>query len=152
MKGFFEFLLAQPYILLFLVVGLAVGMGRVTIKGYGLGMVASAIVVGAAVATAASLYGVTLQLNNFTKSLFYYLFMYGVGLRVGPAFFNSLKKDGITFTILAVICAVLGLALVVIMSRACDANASMPARLPFGSSSERFAASNVVSRPLRSAS
>jgi putative transport protein len=43
--------------------------------------------------------------------------MYGVGLRVGPAFFNSLKKDGITFTILAVICAVLGLALVVICSK-----------------------------------
>jgi putative transport protein len=38
-------------------------------------------------------------------------------LRVGPAFFNSLKKDGITFTILAVVCAVLGLALVVIMSK-----------------------------------
>ena len=35
----------------------------------------------------------------------YYLFMYGVGLRVGPSFFNSLKKDGLTFTILAVICA-----------------------------------------------
>jgi len=40
-----------------------------------------------------------------------------VGLRVGPAFFNALKKDGITFTILAVVCSVLGLALVVIMSK-----------------------------------
>jgi len=47
----------------------------------------------------------------------YYLFMYGVGLRVGPSFFNSLKKDGLTFTILAVVCAVLGLGLVVILSR-----------------------------------
>ena len=28
--------------------------------------------------------------NNFAKSLFYYLFMYGVGLRVGPSFINSL--------------------------------------------------------------
>jgi putative transport protein len=47
----------------------------------------------------------------------YYLFMYGVGLRVGPSFFNSLKKDGVTFTILAVVCAVLGLGLVVVLSR-----------------------------------
>jgi len=47
----------------------------------------------------------------------YYLFMYGVGLRVGPSFFNSLKKDGLTFTILAVVCSVLGLGLVVVLSR-----------------------------------
>ncbi|HZX76214.1 aspartate:alanine exchanger family transporter, partial [Lysobacter sp.] len=79
--------------------------------------VAAAVVVGAALATWASTYGVKLQLDNFAKSLFYYLFMYGVGLRVGPAFFNSLKKDGITFTILAVVCAVLGLALVVLMTK-----------------------------------
>src|SRR5687767_8736314 len=117
MKAFFEFLLANPYILLFLTVGLAVWVGKFSVKGYGLGMVAAAVVVGAALATWASTYGVKLELDNFAKSLFYYLFMYGVGLRVGPSFFNSLKKDGITFTILAVVCAVLGLALVVWMSR-----------------------------------
>ena len=80
-------------------------------------MVAAAIVVGVALATWASTYGVKLQLDNFAKSLIYYLFMYGVGLRVGPSFFNSLKKDGLTFTILAVVCAVLGLGLVVVLSR-----------------------------------
>ena len=77
-------------------------------------MVAAAVVVGAALATWASTYGVKLELDNFAKSLFYYLFMYGVGLRVGPSFFNSLKKDGINFTILAVVCACLGLFLVVL--------------------------------------
>lgn len=117
MKTFFEFLLAQPYILLFFTVGMAVWVGKFTIKGYGLGMVAAAVVVGAALASWASTYGVKLQLDTFAKSLFYYLFMYGVGLRVGPAFFNALKRDGLKFTILAVICSVLGLALVVIFAR-----------------------------------
>ncbi|MBU8974577.1 MULTISPECIES: hypothetical protein [unclassified Lysobacter] len=117
MQGFFQFLADNPYILLFFTVGMAVLVGKFSVKGYGLGMVAAAVVVGAALATWASTYGVKLQLDNFAKSLFYYLFMYGVGLRVGPAFFNSLKKDGITFTILAVICAVLGLVLVVIASK-----------------------------------
>src|SRR5512134_3057042 len=117
MQAFFQFLLDNPYILLFFTVGMAVWVGKFSIKGYGLGMVAAAVVVGAALATWASTYGVKLQLDNFAKSLFYYLFMYGVGLRVGPAFFNSLKKDGITFTILAVVCACLGLGLVVVMSR-----------------------------------
>jgi len=117
MEAFFKFLGANPFLLLFLTVGLAVWVGKFSIKGYGLGMVAAAIVVGVGLATWASTYGVKLQLDNFAKSLMYYLFMYGVGLRVGPSFFNSLKKDGLTFTILAVVCAFLGLGLVVVLSR-----------------------------------
>jgi putative transport protein len=117
MQTLFEFLRTNPFLLLFVTVGLAVWVGRLSIKGYGLGMVAAAIVVGVALATWASVYGVKLQLDNFAKSLMYYLFMYGVGLRVGPSFFNSLKKDGVTFTILAVVCSVLGLGLVVVLSR-----------------------------------
>jgi putative transport protein len=117
MEALFEFLKSNPFMLLFLTVGLSVWVGRFSVKGYGLGMVAAAIVVGVAIATWASTYGVKLQLDNFAKSLMYYLFMYGVGLRVGPSFFNSLKKDGVTFTILAVVCSVLGLFLVVWMSR-----------------------------------
>ncbi|MBP1779378.1 MAG: transporter [candidate division NC10 bacterium] len=117
MEALFQYLQSNPFLLLFATVGLAVWVGRFSVKGYGLGMVAAAIVVGVVLATWASLYGVKLQLDNFAKSLMYYLFMYGVGLRVGPSFFNSLKKDGLTFTILAVVCAVLGLGLVVILSR-----------------------------------
>jgi putative transport protein len=117
MEAFFEFLKTNPFLLLFLTVGLAVLVGKFSVKGYGLGMVAAAIIVGVALATWASTYGVKLQLDNFAKSLMYYLFMYGVGLRVGPSFFNSLKKDGITFTVLAVVCAVLGLGLVVVLSK-----------------------------------
>jgi len=117
MEALFEYLKSNPFLLLFLTVGLAVLVGKFSVKGYGLGMVAAAIIVGVALATWASTYGVKLQLDNFAKSLMYYLFMYGVGLRVGPSFFNSLKKDGITFTILAVVCAVLGLGLVVVLSK-----------------------------------
>ena len=117
MEAFFQYLKVNPFLLLFLTVGLAVYVGKFSVKGYGLGMVAAAIVVGVALATWASTYGVKLELDNFAKSLMYYLFMYGVGLRVGPSFFNSLKKDGLTFTILAVVCAVLGLGLVVVCSR-----------------------------------
>jgi putative transport protein len=109
MEVLFKWLAANPYILLFVTVGGAVLLGKATIKGYGLGMVASAIVVGAGISAWASTYGVKMELNNFAKSLFYYLFMYGVGLRVGPSFINSLKGDGLKFTVLAVFCSVLGL-------------------------------------------
>jgi putative transport protein len=109
MKAIFDWFAANPYILLFFVVGGAVLVGKFTVKGYGLGMVAAAIVVGAGVSAWASTYGVKMTLDNFTKSLFYYLFMYGVGLRVGPSFINSLRGDGMKFTVLAVFCSVLGL-------------------------------------------
>jgi len=108
-------LAANPYVLLFAVVAGAVLLGKATFGGYGLGMVASAIVVGAAVSALASLQGVKMSIDNFTKSMFYYLFMYGVGLRVGPSFVNSLKGDGLKFTALAVICSVLGLLATVAM-------------------------------------
>ena len=75
-----QFLADNPYILLFLVVGLSVVVGKLNIKGYGLGMVAAAIILGCSVSLLASTVGVKLQLDEFTKSLFYYLFMYGVGL------------------------------------------------------------------------
>jgi putative transport protein len=109
MQAFFQWLASNNYILLFTVVLGAVVLGKVTVKGYGLGMVASAIVVGAAVSAIGSTMDVKMSIDNFAKSIFYYLFMYGVGLRVGPSFINSLKGDGLKFTMLAVFCSVLGL-------------------------------------------
>jgi putative transport protein len=143
MKAAFDFLAANPYILLFLVVGLAVWIGRFTFMGYGLGMVASAIIVGCAFSVAAASYGVKLQLDNFARLLFYYLFMYGVGLRVGPSFVNSLKGDGLTFTFLAVVSSVLGLGLVVLGARFFE--------LPAGAAGGMLAGSQTMSAAIGSA-
>jgi putative transport protein len=72
-------------------VGAPVLIGRQTIAGYGLGMVRrDRRRLGLSVW---GRHGVKLELNNFTRLLFYYLFMYGVGLRVGPPL-NSLGGDG----------------------------------------------------------
>lgn len=54
MEIVFKWLAANPYILLFAVIGGAVLLGKGTIKGYGLGMVASAIVVGAGISREAA--------------------------------------------------------------------------------------------------
>jgi putative transport protein len=143
MQSFFTYLQQNPYLLLFFVVGLAVWIGRASIKGYGLGMVAGAIVVGAGLSVWASVYGVKLELNNFAKSLFYYLFMYGVGLRVGPSFINSLRGDGLKFTFLAVVSSVLGLALVVIFAKLFA--------LPTGAAGGMLAGSQTMSAAIGSA-
>jgi putative transport protein len=143
MEVFFKWLAANPFILLFFTVGLAVWVGRFSIKGYGLGMVAAAIVVGCALSVWASTYGAKLELNNFAKSLFYYLFMYGVGLRVGPSFVNSLKGDGLTFTFLAVVSCLIGLTLVVVGARMFD--------LPQGAAGGMLAGSQTMSAAIGSA-
>jgi putative transport protein len=143
MASFFEWLGANPFILLFLTVGLAVWIGRQTIAGYGLGMVAAAIIVGCGLAVWASAYGVKLELNTFTKSMFYYLFMYGVGLRVGPSFVNSLGGDGLKFTLLAIVSCTVGLALVVLGVRFMD--------LPPGAAGGILAGSQTMSAAIGSA-
>ena len=143
MVAFLTFLQKNPYILLFLVVGLSVWVGRGTIKGYGLGAVAAAIVIGCGVATWGAAYGVRFELDNFTKSLFYYLFMYGVGLRVGPSFINSLKGDGLKFTVLAVLSSFLGLGIVVLGTRWLS--------LPVGAAGGILAGSQTMSAAIGSA-
>lgn len=143
MAGFFEFLGSNPFILLFLTVGLAVWVGRLTVGGYGLGMVAAAIIVGCGLAVWGSAYGVKLELNNFTKSMFYYLFMYGVGLRVGPSFVNSLGGDGFKFSLLAIVSCVIGLALVVLGVRFME--------LPPGTAGGILAGSQTMSAAIGSA-
>ncbi|RZT97813.1 aspartate:alanine exchanger family transporter [Rivibacter subsaxonicus] len=143
MHAFLSWLAANPYVLLFFVIGAAVLLGKVTIKGYGLGMVASAIIVGAGLSAVAATMGITMKLDNFTKSLFYYLFMYGVGLRVGPSFFNSLKSDGLKFTILAVICSVMGLLMAVGFAKWFD--------LPGGAAAGVLAGSMTMSAAIGSA-
>ena len=143
MQAFFHFLATNPYILLFLTVGLSVWIGRQTIAGYGLGMVAAAIVVGCALSVWGSVYGEKLELNNFTRLLFYYLFMYGVGLRVGPSFVNSLGGDGIKFTFLAFVSCIIGLTLVVLGAKVFD--------LPMGAAGGMLAGSQTMSAAIGSA-
>ena len=143
MQEAMKWLAGNPYILLFGVVLGAVLLGKFTVKGYGLGMVASAIVVGAAISAIASTQGVKMSIDNFAKSIFYYLFMYGVGLRVGPSFINSLKGDGLKFTVLAVVCSVAGLLACVAFVKMWD--------LPAGTAGGILAGSMTMSAAIGSA-
>jgi putative transport protein len=143
LTSLFEALGKDPYLLLFLVVGCAYAMGRVSIKGYGLGTTASAIIIGTIVSTVASTYGQQYRIDEFTKLLFYYLFMYAVGLRVGPSFINGLKGDGLKFAGLAVLCSVAGLLLAVWLAKLFQ--------LPPGSAAGILAGAMTMSAALGSA-
>lgn len=143
METILKWLAENPYVLLFAVVAGGVTLGKAKVKGYGLGMVASAIIIGATISAWASTYGITMKFDNFVKSLFYFLFMYGVGLRTGPSFVNGLKRDGIKFVLLAIICALLGVTLAVSLTRWWD--------LPTGTAGGLLAGSMTMSAALGSA-
>ncbi len=111
MVSFFLWLAANPYVLLFAVALGAVLLGKVTLKGFGLGMVGSAIVLGAAISALSSACGVRMDLDGVARSIFFCLFIYAFGLRLGPSLLHVGKGDGPKLAALAAICAVLGLVL-----------------------------------------
>jgi AspT/YidE/YbjL antiporter-like protein len=120
MQPLLQWLASNPYILLFAVVLGAVLLGKATTKVSGLGMVAWAIVVGIAVSASAATLGVRMGIDGFTKSVFLYLFTYGLGLRIGPSLIESLRGDGLKFTLLAAICSIVGLLVAVAFTRTWD--------------------------------
>lgn len=119
----------QPFVLLFLVVAAGYAMGKVKFKGVTLGATASTILIGLALSLLASArYGVEFQISDFASSLFFNLFMFSVGMKVGPQFFGGLKKDARHFVLLGVFTPLLaaGLAL------ACQYLFKMPAGMAAG--------------------
>ena len=117
---FFEWLAANPYLLLFALVLAAVLLARARVAGLALDMVASAIVVAAAISALASATGVKLGIDGSTKSIAYWIFMYGLGLRIGPSVALCLRPDCIKFTAVAALTAGLGLAGTIAFARLWD--------------------------------
>jgi putative transport protein len=83
----------QPFVLLFLVVAAGYALGRVKIKGVGLGATASSLVLALAVSLAAASAGVQIAVPELASTIFFNLFMFSVGMKVGPQFLSGLKRD-----------------------------------------------------------
>ena len=80
-----------------------------------------------------------LELDEFTKLFAYYLFMYAVGLRIGPAFANSFDRKGIGYALIAVIASVTGLLAAIAVSRFLNLPAGMDVGLLAGALTESAA-------------
>ncbi len=96
---------AHSVLVLALVVALGIVLGKVKIAGVGLG-VTGILFVGIAF----SYFGMNLDphLMHFLKEFGLILFVYSVGLQVGPGFFASFQKGGVTLNKLAVLVVALG--------------------------------------------
>ena len=91
--------------ILALVIALGIMLGKVKIAGVSLG-VTGILFVGIAF----SYFGMNIDehLMHFLKEFGLILFVYSIGLQVGPGFFSSFRKGGITLNKLAVLVVALG--------------------------------------------
>jgi len=101
----------QPFVLLFLVVGAGYALGRVKVKGIGLGATASTLLVGLAISMlAASRFGIKYAVAEFASTVFFNLFMFSIGMKVGPQFIAGLRRDAGKFIFFGTFIPVLSLA------------------------------------------
>jgi putative transport protein len=101
----------QPFVLLFLVVAAGYGLGRLQIKGVGLGATASTLIVALLVSLLAAREAVAFSIPEFASTIFFNLFMFSVGMKVGPQFVSGLRRDARHFILLAVMVPLLSVAL-----------------------------------------
>ncbi len=96
MDALFSKLAAQPVIALFLILSLGLAVGRISVKGFSLGT--------SAVLFVAILFGhFGVFIPGAIADLGVVLFVYAIGLQVGPRFFRIIKQHGLSFLFIAIL-------------------------------------------------
>ncbi len=102
--GSLHFLGSYPFVLLFLTLALGTALGRLKLGFFTLGSTAGALLTGIALSLWAWLgYGVRYAVPGLLTTVFLNLFMFAVGLKVGPQFLAGLRKDGLKGVAIAVL-------------------------------------------------
>ncbi len=104
LHGFFELLDKQPIVFLLLALSIGYPLGKIAVKGVSLGSTAGTLVAGLVISITASMgFGINYAIPGIVSSIFLLMFMYALGLKVGPQFFAGLKSGGLAFIVLALI-------------------------------------------------
>jgi putative transport protein len=103
-RRIFEFLRAQPFVILFLVVAGGYSLGQLKLKQVSLGATASTLLLALLVSvTASAVYGMAFNAPDFVGSVFFNLYMFAVGMKVGPQFISGLKSDARNFILIGLL-------------------------------------------------
>ena len=114
---FIEHSALQAVIVLSLISAIGIGLGKIRIGGISLG-VTFVFFTG----ILAGHFGLSIdaQMLNYAESFGLVLFVYALGLQVGPGFFSSFGHDGMQLNILAIAVVLIGTALAIAGSFMCD--------------------------------
>lgn len=80
---------AYPELAIFLTIAAGFWIGKLKYKQFSLGIVTSVLLVGVLVGQ------IGIPIGGPVKSVFFLLFLFAIGYKVGPQFFRGLKKDGL---------------------------------------------------------
>ncbi|WP_204263024.1 TrkA C-terminal domain-containing protein [Methylobacterium sp. BTF04] len=102
--GFFQLLGTQPIAFVLLTLALGTLIGKFSLKTISLGSTAGTLLVGILLSMIAqAAYGITYAIPDILSSFMLLLFMYALGLKVGPQFFSGLRKGGLAFVAIGLI-------------------------------------------------
>ncbi len=102
---FFKFLGSEPFVFLLMVLAIGYPLGRISVMGISLGPTAGTLLTGVVLAIIANqAFGVLFVIPDMVSTIFLLMFMYALGVKVGPQFFAGLKAGGMKFIPMAVIC------------------------------------------------
>ena len=112
---FIEHSALQAVVVLSLISAIGLGLGRVHFWGVSLGVT---FVFFAGILAGHFGLSVDAQMLNYAESFGLVIFVYSLGLQVGPGFFSSFRKGGVTLNMLALGVVLLGTLLTVVVSYA----------------------------------
>jgi len=121
-----QFLSGQPFVALFITIGLGYYFGKFKIKRFVLGGVAASLIVGVIIGQ------FDLKIDHAIGNIFFALFIYAVGYQGGPQFFRSLNRQTLILLISATITCVLGLLTVWVMAKMYHLDRGMAAGIAAG--------------------
>ena len=110
---FIEHSALQAVVVLSLISAIGLGLGKIHVCGISLGVT---FVFFAGIL--AEHFGLSIdpQMLNYAESFGLIIFVYALGLQVGPGFFSSFRKGGVTLNMLAIAVVILGTLLTVVCS------------------------------------
>lgn len=117
----------HPELAIFLTLCLGFWIGKFKIKKFSLGVVTSVLLVGVLVGQ------LDITIGDPIKSVFFLLFLFAIGYKVGPQFFRGLKKDGLPQMGFAAIMCIFCLIIPWILAKIMGYNAGEAAGLLAGS-------------------
>jgi putative transport protein len=130
MTDFIEILQHHPELALFLTLALGFAIGKITIGNFKIGAVLGTLFAGVLIGQ------FHIEIHPVVKIIFFDLFLFATGYKVGPQFFRGLKKDAIPQLILTLVICITCLITAVIMAKLMNFDVGTAAGLLAGAFTE----------------
>ena len=124
---------ANPIIPIFLSLAIGYAVGRIKFFGFSLGATTCTLL-------AALLIGqLNVDIPVLLKTVFFALFTFSIGYKVGPQFFGALRKEGLHYILISLIVCFTGLAVAILLGKLLNFDQGTTAGLLAGSMTESAA-------------